>query len=216
MIYLCQVMTYLIYVLVNLSCALGQMWIGAINDQIWLPRAQKSDYEKCSNRLQFDLLLIFFDHLHELGQIMTIYVFQYTRYVILINTSTDSHLTTYFRFRSTFEFGQIITRYDFLDDRWMIFERCSNPPESRSDEGEIHLTWETIQNGFSRILYTLRHFNKAKSNVQSCRSWKPCEMDLSHCFSAWMNVRSMRETGIPAWVKRHLKVIYSHEESHLK
>ena len=45
---------------------------------------------------------------------------------------------------------------------------------------EIHLTWKTIQNAFSRILCTLRHFNQAKYTAQSCRSWKPCEMDLSH------------------------------------
>ena len=45
---------------------------------------------------------------------------------------------------------------------------------------EIHRTWKTIQNAFSR---TLRHLNQAKLckyNVQSCRSWKPREMDLSH------------------------------------
>ena len=29
--------------------------------------------------------------------------------------------------------------------------------------------------------YTLRHFNQAKYTVQSCRPWKPCEMDLSRC-----------------------------------
>ena len=28
--------------------------------------------------------------------------------------------------------------------------------------------------------YTLRHFNQVKYTAQSCRSWKPCEMDLSH------------------------------------
>ena len=44
---------------------------------------------------------------------------------------------------------------------------------------EIHLTWKTIQHAFSRILYTLRHFNQAKYNVESCRLWKPCEMDLT-------------------------------------
>ena len=48
------------------------------------------------------------------------------------------------------------------------------------DWWEIHLTWKTIQNAFSRILYTLRHLMKAKYNVKSCRWWKPCEMDLSH------------------------------------
>ena len=30
---------------------------------------------------------------------------------------------------------------------------------------------------FSRIFYTLTHFNQAKFTGQSCRSWKPCEMD---------------------------------------
>ena len=45
---------------------------------------------------------------------------------------------------------------------------------------EIHLTWKTIQNAFSRILYTSRHVNHAKYTPQSWRSWKPCEMDLSH------------------------------------
>ena len=59
--------------------------------------------------------------------------------------------------------SRVATRVGFGDEWW-----------------EIHLTWKTIQNAFSRILYTLRHFNQAKYNVQSCRSWKPCEMDLSH------------------------------------
>ena len=59
--------------------------------------------------------------------------------------------------------SRVATRVGFRDEWW-----------------EIHLTWKTIQNVFSRILYTLRHFNQAKYTVQSCRSWKPCEMDLSH------------------------------------
>ena len=59
--------------------------------------------------------------------------------------------------------SRVATRVGFGDEWW-----------------EIHLTWKTIQNEFSRILYTLKHFNQAKYNVQSCRSWKPCEMDLSH------------------------------------
>ena len=59
--------------------------------------------------------------------------------------------------------SRVATRVGFGDEWW-----------------EIHLTWKTIQNAFSRILYTLRHFNQAKYNVQSCRLWKPCEMDLSH------------------------------------
>ena len=59
--------------------------------------------------------------------------------------------------------SRVATRVRFGDEWW-----------------KIHLTWKTIQNAFSRILYTLRHFNQAKYTVQSCRSWKPCEMDLSH------------------------------------
>ena len=72
--------------------------------------------------------------------------------------------------------------------RWIFLTTSLRiPPESRSDEGGIRRRvvrnpshMETIQNAFSRILYTLKHFNKAKYNVPSCRSWKPCEMDLSH------------------------------------
>ena len=82
-----------------------------------------------------------------------------------------------------------LSRYAFcmvFHVRWIFLTTSLRiPPESRSDEGgirrrvvrKIHLTWKTIQNAFSRILYTLRHF---KYTVQSCRSWKPCEMDLSH------------------------------------
>ena len=62
------------------------------------------------------------------------------------------------------------------------------PPESlammvgfRDEWWEIHLTWKTIQNTFSHILQgTLNH---AKYIAQSWRSWKPCEMDLSHNYS---------------------------------
>ena len=51
---------------------------------------------------------------------------------------------------------------------------------------EIHLTWKTMQNAFSRILYISMHFNHAKYNVQSWRSWKPSEMNLSHnCSLHW-------------------------------
>ena len=39
---------------------------------------------------------------------------------------------------------------------------------------------DDIQNAFSRLFYMLRHLNQDKCTGQSCRSWKPCEMDLSH------------------------------------
>ena len=56
-----------------------------------------------------------------------------------------------------------------------------NPTRVICDEWwEIHLAWKTIHNAFSRILYTSRQVNHAKCIAQSCRSWKPCEMDLSH------------------------------------
>ena len=45
---------------------------------------------------------------------------------------------------------------------------------------EIHLTCNTMQNTFSRILYTSRHVIFAKYTAQSWGSWKPCEMDSSH------------------------------------
>ena len=32
------------------------MWIGANNDQIWLPMGYTSDSEQCSNRLELDLI----------------------------------------------------------------------------------------------------------------------------------------------------------------
>ena len=83
-----------------------------------------------------------------------------------------------------------LSRYAFcmvFHVRWIFLTTSLRiPPESRSDEGfgdewwEIHLTWKTIQNAFSRIFYTLRHLNQVKFTWQNCRSWKPCEMDLSH------------------------------------
>ena len=72
---------------------------------------------------------------------------------------------------------------------------------------EIPLTWKTMQNAFARILYTLRHFNQAKYTVQSCRSWKPCEMDLSRncslhggmsevCENVGSTVKRMAHAGV--------------------
>ena len=69
-----------------------------------------------------------------------------------------------------------------------------NPAESRSDEGGI--LRRVVRNPSHKENHTkcifshtytlnLRHFivfNQAKYNVHSCRSWKPCEMDLSQQF----------------------------------
>ena len=76
----------------------GQLvrWIGANNGQICLPRGEMSDFEQCSNRLQLDLLLVNF--WYKLGKIMTRYVFL--------------EQLTYFYFWSTYDFRQVMTRYD--------------------------------------------------------------------------------------------------------
>ena len=68
-----QLITYLISV---------YMWIGANNDQIWLPRSQNSEFEQCSNRLQLDLILLLVNFWYELGKLMTRYVFLDARFVI--------------------------------------------------------------------------------------------------------------------------------------
>ena len=73
--------------------------------------------------------------------------------------------------------------------RWIFLTTTLRiPPKSRSDESGIRRGWVTgeksISHGkpykmhFLAYFYTL--FNQAKYNVQSCRSWKPCEMDLWH------------------------------------
>ena len=58
-----------------------------------------------------------------------------------------------------------------MRDGFFSHHKHPNPARVACDEGairrrtmvrEIHLTWKTIQNAFSRILYTLRHVNHAK------------------------------------------------------
>ena len=80
----------------------------------------------------------------------------------------------------------------FHERRIFLTTSLRIPPESRSDEGGIR------RRVFSHTLHC-KAPNQAKYNVQSCRSWKPCEMDLSHksqLFSTWGKVRSMRETKL--------------------
>ena len=75
--------------------------------------------------------------------------------------------------------------------RWIFLTTSLRiPPDSRSDEGGIRR--RVVRNpshmenhtkcifSLTCTLTNLRHFNQAKYTVQSCRSWKPCEMDLSH------------------------------------
>ena len=55
----------------NLDFGQFVLWIGVNNNQIWLARrGLKGDLEKCSNRLQLDLISLLVNLLDELGQIM--------------------------------------------------------------------------------------------------------------------------------------------------
>ena len=58
------------------------VWIGVINDQIWLPRGKTSDFEQCSNRFQLHLILLLVNFSLELGKIM--YDFLEVKWVIWI------------------------------------------------------------------------------------------------------------------------------------
>ena len=68
------------------------MWIGANNDQIWLPMGKMSDSEQCSNWLELDLISLLVNFSYELGQIMVRFDFIWPRWVNLNNAQTDSQL----------------------------------------------------------------------------------------------------------------------------
>ena len=68
------------------------MWIGANNDQIWLPMCYMSDSEQCLNRLELELISRLVNFSCELGQIMTRYDFLWDRWVILSNVRTNLNL----------------------------------------------------------------------------------------------------------------------------
>ena len=73
-------MTYLISVLVNFSCELVQIMTRYDFQEAW-----KCDFEKCSNRLQLDLISLLVNLLDEFGQIMaSFYFIEFVR-VILSN-----------------------------------------------------------------------------------------------------------------------------------
>ena len=63
---------------------------------------------------------------------------------------------------------------------WIPSESLAMRLGFRDEWWEIHLVWKTIQHAFPRILYISRHFNHTKYTAQSWRSWKSCEMDLTH------------------------------------
>ena len=69
------------------------MWIGANNDEIWLPVGYTSDSEQCSDWLELDLISLLVNFPCELQQIMTRYDFLWARRVILSNVWTDLNFT---------------------------------------------------------------------------------------------------------------------------
>ena len=104
------------------------MWIGANNDQIWLPMGWMSDSEHCSNRLELDLISLLVNFACELGQIMTRYDFLWARWMILINVRTDAQL------------GQIIPRYDLLGlDEWFWAMFKPTPTWPNFDFGKLFI-----------------------------------------------------------------------------
>ena len=69
------------------------MWIGANNDQIWLPMGKMNNSEQCSNRLELDLISLLVNYSYELGQIMARFDFLWPRWVIVSNhVQTDFQL----------------------------------------------------------------------------------------------------------------------------
>ena len=86
------------------------MWIGANNDQIWLPRGLKSDFEKCSKRLQLDLSSLLVNLLDVLGQILAIYDFLEAIRVILAMFEPTPTWPNFFWVNFSYELRQIMTR----------------------------------------------------------------------------------------------------------
>ena len=112
-----------------------------------LPEIERSDFEQCSNSLKLDLISLLINFWYELGKIMNRYVFLDARFVILSNVWTDLQFT-YFYFRSTYEYGQIMTRYDCKrPDEWFlaIFELTSTWPNFIF--GQFSVAWKLILNG---------------------------------------------------------------------
>ena len=100
-----------------------------------------------------------------------------------------------------------------------MWDGIFSPLVSESDEGGIrrlHLEWKTIQNAFSRILYTLRQFNQSEYTVQTKTMW---DRLMSQRFSTWGKVRSMREkckSNTPPAHSQHPSLIQYSLKSTLK
>ena len=75
------------------------MWIGANNNQIWLPRSQNSEFEQCSNRLQLDLIW---------------YIFLYARFVVWFAIDLLLLLVNIWFSANNYQVW-------LLEARWMIF-----------------------------------------------------------------------------------------------
>ena len=109
------------------------MWIGANNDQIWLPRGLKSEFEKCSNRLQLDMSSLLVNLSDEWGANNGQLWFSRGCKSDLSNIRTDANLTIFFILVNFwYELRQIMTRYAFLEVRWLILSNV------RTDS---NLTW---------------------------------------------------------------------------
>ena len=134
----------LISILVNFSCQLGQImtrydfqearWVISSNDRTnynftcfhsyelgqimarYVFLGWMSDFEQCSNQFQLELISLLVNFSYELRQRKTKYDFLEARWMILSNVRPDSNLTW---LHSSFhiKWGQIMTRYDFLEPR---------------------------------------------------------------------------------------------------
>ena len=98
-----------------------------------------------------------------------------------------------------------------LHVRWMFLTTSLRiPPESVGIRRRVTVVRNPshMENHTKCIFshtYTLRHFNQAKYTVQSCKSWKPCEMDLFHNCSLHGGRSEVCEKSYLANVSNHAK-----------
>ena len=118
------------------------MWIGAINDQIWLPMGQMSDCEQCSNRLELDLISLLVNFSCKLGQIMARYDFLLARISDSEQCSNRLELDLISLFVNfSCELGQIMTRYDLLwPDEWFWLNQLQLFMWNETNNDQIYMT----------------------------------------------------------------------------